>query len=251
MNVGLYQAAAAMNANARWQEMISGNLAAGSVPGFKKQEMSFSAIQAGLMPHGDVRHAGAPMPFALPIANGFTNFSGGELKATGINTNVALEGAGFFSVQLPNGGTALTRDGEFQLNAQGQLATKQGYLVLGENGPIQFDVNNGAPISISPTGEVSQGADVKGTLKIAAFQNPDQLSPLGSGLFDDRNSALRPITGPKPTVRQGWIEGANTSATAEMANLITAMRSFEANQRVVQLHDERMGKLISELGNPN
>ena len=251
MNVGLYQAAAAMNANARWQEMISGNLAASAVPGFKKQEMSFAAIQAGLMPHGDVRNAGAPMPFALPGASPFTNFSGGELKATGVGTNMALEGPGFFQVQLPGGSTAYTRDGEFQLNAQGQLATKQGYLVLGESGPIQFDLNNGAPISISPTGEISQGGEVKGTLKIGSFQNASLLSPIGNGLFEDRDPSSKPGQGPKPTVRQGWIEAANTSATTEMANLITAMRSFEANQRVVQLHDERMGKVISELGNPN
>jgi len=251
MNVGLYQAAAAMNANAHWQEMISGNLAAASVPGFKKQELSFSAVQAGLMPRGDVRQGGAPMPFALPSVAAATNFSAGELKATGVLTNVALEGPGFFNVQLPGGQTAYTRDGEFQLNAQGQLTTKQGYLVLGDGGPIQFDVNNGAPISISPTGEVSQGGEIKGTLKIATFQNASLLFPLGGGLFDDRDPSVKPGNGPKPTVRQGWIEAANTSATAEMANLIMAMRSFEANQRVVQLHDERMGKTIAELGSPS
>ncbi|HTD65793.1 MAG TPA: flagellar hook-basal body protein [Candidatus Limnocylindria bacterium] len=250
MNVSFYQAAAAMNANARWQELISENLAAGSVPGFKKQEMSFAAIQAGLMPHGDITRAGAPLPSMLPTSAAFTNFSGGELKTTGVKTDVAIEGPGFFEVQLPSGGRAYTRDGEFQLNAQSQLVTKQGFLVLGENGPLQFDANNG-PISISPDGDISQGADIKGSLKVVNFNNPKLLTQVGGGLFEARDANLQPVTAAKATLRQGWLEGSNTSATAEMANMITAMRSFEANQKVVQLQDERLGRMITELGTPS
>lgn len=251
MNVSLYQAAAAMNANSRWQELISENLAASSVPGFKKQELSFSAVQAGMMSHGDVAKPGASLPFSLPHTTAFTNFSGGELKPTGVNTHVALEGPGFFEVQLANGSRAYTRDGEFQLNAQNQLVNKQGLLVMGEDGPLQFDPNNGTPFSISPTGEVSQGTETKGILKIANFQNPTLLTPVGGGLFEARDAGLKPSTDARPTVREGYLEGSNTSAPAEMANLITAMRSFEANQRIVQLHDERMGRLITDLGNTN
>lgn len=251
MNVSLYQAAAAMNANSRWQELISENLAAGSVPGFKKQELSFTAIQAGLMPHGDVTRPGTSLPFALPSTTAFTNFSGGEIKPTGVNTHVALAGPGFFEVKLANGARAFTRDGEFQVNAQSQLVTKQGLLVMGEDGPLQFDANNGAPISIAAGGEISQGGESKGTLKITNFQNPNLLTPVGSGMFEARAAGLKPSTDAKPAVREGCLEGSNTSAPAEMANLITAMRSFEANQRIVQLHDERMGKLITDLGNTN
>ncbi len=249
MNVSLYQAAAAMSANARWQEVISENISAASIPGFKKQELSFGAVQAGVMPHGSV--GGSKLHFALPGTTAFTNFSGGELKPTGVSTNAALEGPGFFEVQLPNGTRAYTRDGEFQLNAQGQLCTKQGYLVLGEDGPLQFDPTSGGAITMSATGDISQGGEPKGTLKVADFANASLLAPVGSGFFEARDPGLLPAKGPKATVRQGYIEGANTSATNEMVNLISAMRTFEANQRIVQLHDERMGKMISELGNPN
>lgn len=248
MNVSLYQAASAMNANARWQELISENLATSSVPGFKKQDLSFSAIQAGLMPHGDMAKPGTSLPFALPNSSVFTNFSGGELKPTGVTTHVALEGPGFFEVQSVNGARAYTRDGEFQMNGQGQLVTKQGQLVMGENGPLQFDTNNGEPISIAPSGEISQGGESKGTLKVTNFQNPNLLTPVGGGMFEARAAGLQPSTDAKSAVREGWLEGSNTSGPAEMASLITAMRSFEANQHVVQLHDERMGKLITELG---
>ena len=251
MNVSLYQAAAAMNANSRWQELISENLSASSVPGFKKQELSFAAVQAGLMPHADMARPGTALPFALPSSSAYTNFSGGELKPTGVDTHLALEGPGFFEVKLPNGSRGYTRDGEFQLNAQGQLVTKQGLLVMGESGPLQFDANNGAPISISSTGEVSQGGESKGTVKTANFENPNLLTPVGGGMFEARDAALKPAVGAKPAIREGWLEGSNTSSPAEMANLISSMRSFEANQRVVQLHDERMGRLITELGNTN
>src|SRR5437868_6798651 len=131
MNVGLYQAAAALNANSRWQESIAENLASSSIPGFKKQELSFRAIAAGLVPAATQGNQHFSLPHAAPA----TNFSAGELKFTGAKTDVALEGSGFFAVQMPDGATAYTRDGEFQMNASGQLVTKQGHAVLGEAGP--------------------------------------------------------------------------------------------------------------------
>jgi flagellar basal-body rod protein FlgF len=161
VNVSLYQAAAAMNANARWQETISDNLASASVPGFKKQEISFDAVQAGMMSQATPN---AQRQFLLPRATAATNFAQGELRATGVSTDLAIEGRGFFQVQMPTGGTAYTRDGEFHLNTSGQLVTKQGFPVLGENGPIQLDPNLGGEISVAATGEVSQSSEVRGKL---------------------------------------------------------------------------------------
>lgn len=234
-----------MNANARWQEIISENLAAASVPGFKKQEASFDAVQAGFMTPTPLEPA---QQFRLPRANSATSFQQGEMRATGVKTDVGIEGPGFFEVQLANGATAYTRDGEFQVNAQGQLVTKQGYPIIGEGGPIQLDLNNPAPLSISPTGEISQGADLKGKLKVNDFNRPELLTPISSGCFLADNPNLQSTLVPQSSIRQGFLERANTSVVAEMANLITTMRGFEANQRVLQLHDERIGKAISELG---
>jgi flagellar basal body rod protein FlgG len=244
----MLQAAAAMNANARWQEIVSENLAAASIPGFKKQEASFDAVQAGFVTPTTLNPA---QRIALARANTTTNFQQGAMKATGVKTDVAIEGPGFFEVQLANGATAYTRDGEFQLNAQGQLVTKQGYRVLSEAGPIQLDLSNPAPLSISPTGEVSQGADLKGKLKISDFDRPELLTSVGGGCFlaDNANLQSRPVE--QPALRQGFLENANTSVVAEMANLITTMRGFEANQRVLQMHDERIGRAIEELGTPS
>src|SRR2546427_11629811 len=106
MNVGLYQAAAALNANSRWQEVIAEILSAASIPGYKKQELSFGAMQAALTPG-----ANAPQRPSLPRPTVATNFQAGELKFTGVKTDVALEGRGFLAVQMPDGATGYTRDG--------------------------------------------------------------------------------------------------------------------------------------------
>ena len=142
---------------------------------------------------------------------------------------------------------AYTRDGEFRLNAQGQLVTKQGYLVQTDGGPVQFDLNNPDPITVSATGEVSQGSDVKGRLRLTEFSDPKLLTVLGGGLFMANDPNLQSNDATATQVRQGYLEGANTSPLTEMASLVTAMRLFEANQKVLQAQDERTGRMISEL----
>lgn len=244
MNVSLYQAASALNANARWQEVISENLASSGIPGYKKQDISFAAVAAGLMPS---TATGAPQPSALTRATASTSFAPGEMRMTSVKTDLAIEGAGFFAVQMANGTTAYTRDGEFKINAQGQLTTKQGYPVLGDGGPIQLDLNDPAAITISATGEVSQGTDLRANLRVVDFQQPELLTQAGAGYFLAQHPRLAAFDVAQPSIRQGFLEGANTTSVLEMANLITVMRAFEANQKVVQLQDERMSRAISEL----
>ena len=244
MNVSLTQAAAAMNANARWQEVIAENLATSSIPGARKRQLSFSSVEAGLAPGGITPPGGS---YTIPRAETTINFEQGMTRPTGVATDLAIEGAGFFEVQLPNGSRAFTRDGEFHVNAQGQLATKQGYLVMSDSGPLQFDSNNGSPVSIAPTGEVSQGGQTKGRIHTVEFDNPRQLTVIGDGYFLADNPNIQTLQSSASQVRQGYLETSNTSPTTEMANLITCMRMFEANQRVMQTQDDRMGKIISDL----
>src|SRR5580692_12677157 len=109
MNVSMYQAAAAMNANSRWQEVIAENLASSSVPGFRKQELSLEAVQAGLMPATQLTNSKSPTTFTIPKATTTTSFQPGDMQYTGDKNNLGIEGKGFFQVQLPNGSKALTR----------------------------------------------------------------------------------------------------------------------------------------------
>ena len=246
MNVSLYQAASALHAMDRWQETIAENLSSSSVPGFKKQDFSFAAVQAGLHP---APASGASRAVLMSTGQPSTNFQPGELRVTNMPTDVAIDGRGFFEVQLPNGTTAYTRDGEFHTDSQGQLVTKEGYRVLGEGGTILFDLNNHTQPSISATGEVSQGADLKGRLRLTEFGNPNLLTRLSGGYFtaDNPNVGARPATA--SSLRQGALEGSNTSVVMEMANLISAMRTFEANQKMAQIHDDRIARTLSDLGN--
>jgi flagellar basal-body rod protein FlgF len=240
MNVSLYQAAAAMNATSRWQEMIAENLAASSVPGARKLDISFAGFEAGYSP---VVNGSRPV---IPAAHTTINFQQGAIRPGG-PMDFAIDGPGFFAVQLPNGEQGYTRDGVFQVNAQSQLVTKQGHLVLSDGGPIQFDPNNPSPITISSTGEVSQGADVKGRLSLTEFNNPQFLTGVGGGIYLGNNPKLEKSDTSTSSIRQGFVEASNTSPTTEMASLVTAMRMFEANQRVLSMQDERMGRMIHEL----
>jgi flagellar basal body rod protein FlgG len=247
VNVSLYQAAAAMNAQNRWQEVIAGNIASSSVPGYKKQDVSFSAFDAGMMPSGP---AGRPQAYSLPRVSSQIDFSQGEIRYTGRDTDVAVEGAGFFEVQLPNGKSSYTRDGQFHLNGQGQLVSKDGFAVMGQGGPITIDRSIQGPIRISGTGEISKGSTTIGRLKVVGFADPSTLASVGGGQFLPTDPSVQPQDVPNPTVRQGYIEGSNTSTVSEMTGLISSMRAFEANQKVIQTQDERMGKVISDLGSP-
>jgi len=245
MNVSLYQAAAAMNATSRWQEMISDNMADSSVPGARKQDISFAGIEAGL-PSGQLGMNGER--FVMPAAHPALNFEQGEINPTGVSTDFAVDGPGFFQVQMSPGQFSYTRDGEFHVNAKGQLITKRGFPVMGDGGPIQLDPNNSGQVSVSPSGQVSQGGEPKGHIKLVEFKDPHVLSVMGGGYYGLAKPDEKPEDAKTSSVRQGYLEAANTSPTAEMSSLITAMRMFESNQKVMQMQDDRMGKVISDLG---
>src|ERR1700677_5154306 len=195
-----------------------------------------------------------PQAFTIPTTTMATNFKAGELKYTGDKTDVAIEGKAFFQVKLPDGATALTRDGEFQLNSKGQLVTKDSYLVAatvaGADGPIQLSPDNSGPISISTSGDVRQGSTLLGKLKLADVNVRQKITQISGAYFiaEDPKALTVPTTS---TVRQGYLESANSSAVHEMASLMTAMRGFEANTHVIQIQDDRLGKAIATLGNPS
>jgi flagellar basal-body rod protein FlgF len=247
MNVSLYQAAAALDGNARWQQTISENLASASTPGFKKKDVAFSTVQAGVL--------GVPTdPFSakasvLPSATFSTDFARGQLRRTGGKSDLAVEGPGFFAVRLPNGSTAYTRDGEFRVSLQGQLLNKENMEILGAGGPLQLDPRRQEAISVSPQGDISQGAATLGRLQVVEF-TPEalkELQAIGGGYFLLNNPDLQPAPAQNTSVVQGFLESSNTLPTSEMSSLLLALRHFEANQRVIQMQDERMGKTIQEL----
>jgi flagellar basal body rod protein FlgG len=241
MNVSLFQAAAAMNANSRWQEVISENLASASVPGYRHQDVSFQSVagQAGQMSN----NGSALASMAAPKVVTSYNFSAGAIRPGGPE-DVAIEGGGFFEVARPDNTTGYTRSGEFHFSPDGRLLTSQGYQVVCTTGAIQKDPNNPGDFTIATSGEISQGADKKGKIKVVEFADVSKLQLAGDGVFEAGSATEQPSTS---TVRQGYLECSNTSVVNEMAEMIQAMRSFEANQKVIRISDERMSRAISQL----
>jgi flagellar basal-body rod protein FlgF len=252
MNVTLYQAAAAMEGNLLRQQAIAENLSAASVPGFKKNDIGFSAISADMF-KGQLNKVQdkSQLQFLFPVFQQQTNFEQGTLVPTNVNTDVAIDGPGFFAVQGPNNQIFYTRDGTFRPNKDGLLATKEGYPLLGETGTISIDPANAAPVTISNSGDVSQGGNGLGRLQVVNFDNPEQLQRASSGYFMAGNQAVQSADLTQTSVQQGFLEGANTSPMNEMSELMQTLRHFEANQRIMQMQDEHLGKLIQELSNLN
>lgn len=245
----MYQAAAAMTGNARWQEAISENLAATTVPGFKRTEISFSSLASGFVAPGETgSQIEQGMRYQLPNVRTSTAFSQGEFHATGVPTHVALEGDGFFEVQLPGGELGYTRNGEFSIGSGGQLVTSQGFPVLSDGGALQLDNTVPGPVAIAADGTVSKGGIARGKLRVVSFNAPEQLTASGGGIWKATNPGLQKTDVPDASLRSGGVEGSNTSAVAEMVGMIHAMRMYEANQKVIQMQDDRMGRVITDLG---
>jgi flagellar basal-body rod protein FlgF len=165
----------------------------------------------------------------------------GTLKSSRNALHLALEGPGFFVVETPNGGEALTRRGDFRLDSEGKLVTQQGQAVLGDNGPVLL---TGSP-QVAPDGAVRVGGEVVAQLRIAQVAPDSQLTPLGGDLFlgaqlAQADSAAR--------VRQGFLETSNVESVQEMVRLMETMRHFEGVQHFVRGYDDMMSKAISELG---
>lgn len=236
---GAYQGAAAMGGLQQWQELISHNLAAASVPGYKKSALSFETVAAGEM--GSSQRA-------YPVAKVTTSFEAGAIRPTGNPTDLALRGEGFFVLRRPDGSQMYTRDGEFHVGADGQLASKQGYAVEGEGGPITLTPGLG-PVSVSETGEVFQGSTAVGRLSLMKFDEPEALQRVSGG-FVEENERGRSLAQPAEEVEvaSGFLENANVSPLTEMVHLIQVSNAFEANQRVIRNYDSLSSEVVRTLG---
>jgi len=267
MNVSLYQAAAAMDASSRWQEAVSENLAEVSRPGFKKHEISFSSIVAGKMEKpvesivmttnaaGEMVESSVTgeKAFELPKPRLTTNFKQGPINQTQLKTDIALVGKAFLQVQDQQGNTFYTRDGELKLLPTGELVTKEGYTT----GLQLNDANQLDSLVIAKNGTASQAGAAAGQLQLMAFNDPTKLTRVSGAYFsaDDPNDPGIPVGNLAPAderyteVEHGFLEQSNSSSLAEMTNLIRSIRHFEANQKVIRAHDQRLGQAIQALTN--
>jgi flagellar basal-body rod protein FlgG len=181
-------------------------------------------------------------------------YTQGGFTQTDNALDVAIEGRGFFQIQLPDGTTAYTRDGNFQLNAQGQMVTSSGYVLQ-----PGISIPDGAQsITISRDGVVSarvagQGTPVQiGQLQLTDFINPSGLEPLGENLVVETAASGPAQTGTAGqnglgTVLQGSFESSNVNVVEELVNMIETQRAYEMNSKAISTADQMLEYVNNQL----
>lgn len=245
---GIYQSAAAADGLKTWNDVIARNLAASGTPAFKKDVVLFDGVFSGMLSYGNNATKQMEQSAVLPTVRGGVNFSTGDMRRTGDPQEFAIEGPGFFRLQRPDGQFVYTRDGQFRVGADGRLQSKQGYLVVGDSGPIQL-LTEGGPMSVDAEGRVSQGKQQVGSFTIFDFQNPGALQRANGGFVVNTAKPQAPQTVETSHIQQGFLEMSNVSPLREMADLITISSALQANQRVLQNFDGMLDRAIQVLGN--
>ena len=238
-----------MAAFEKWQEAISQNIANSSVPGFKKTEISFSAMDSDLAALPQGQGSSDHVRGSMPVATPGISFTQGQLSHSDNELDFAIQGKGFFQVQQPNGTMAYTRDGQFHLSPEKTLVTKEGLTVQGEGGPITFKTGAG-PIAINADGMITQQDQQISKLPAYDFADASKLRRVGDGMVAPNESSASPQRIDRPQILNKYIESSNVSPLTEMVNLVSVSRAYEASQKVIQTADDNEDKAIQILGNP-
>jgi flagellar basal-body rod protein FlgG len=251
----LHTAATGMMAQELNVQVISNNIANMRTTGYKRQRAEFQDL---LYEHvsriGTQTSAqGNTLPVGIDLGGGVKTvgtprlMTQGTLSQTGSTLDVAIRGDGFFKIQMPDGTYAYTRDGSFQMDAQGRIVTAQGNVVA----PGITIPQNASGLTISPQGQVSitQTSSttpvVLGQLTLTRFVNQAGLLAIGDNMFTDTPASGTPQDGLPSTdgagdVQQGSLEQANVEAVSEISDLIAAQRAYEMNGKVITAADQML-----------
>jgi flagellar basal-body rod protein FlgG len=254
----LWTAATGMNGQQSNIDTISNNLSTGNTTGFKQQRVEFEDLL-----DQTVKLAGTPAtehtvtPEGLQMGSGVTVgatqriFSQGSLQNTGVDTDVAVVGEGFFRVMQYDGSFAYTRDGSFKVDMTGQLVTNNGLRVLPEIIVPEPETTDIHTLAVTQDGRVSvklAGADEPteiGRIELYRFANQAGLDAVGNNLFK-----VTPASGPAQPGRPGFegrgslehkfLEMSNVSVVNEMVAMIVAQRAYEFNSKAIQTSDSML-----------
>ena len=253
---GLYTSGWSMLAIQKKMDVISNNMANASTNGFKKDTLvleSFPDLLTKITKDFDGipshTHNIGTMELGNDVGGVFTYYSQGQLNKTENNLDMAIRDStnAFFTVLVTdadgNEQELYTRDGSFTKGSENSLLTKEGHAVLGVNGPI---VLGSGGFSIGEDGTVTQNGEVVDKLLIREFLDTSILKKYGYNLIQaDEDAETRNFSG---TVQQGFTELSNVNIVREMVDMITVMRSYEANQKVLQSIDGTLQKAVTEVG---
>ena len=246
-----------MEAQQTQLDTISNNLANVSTNGYKRSHAVFEDLM-----YQNLRQAGANsseqniLPTGLQVGLGTRavatarNFSQGNLQQSANPLDVAVRGNGFFELQMPDGTTGYTRDGSFQVSAQGQLVSNNGY-------PVQPGITIPAAaqsVTIGSDGTVSVTLPGQalpqsvGQLQLAGFVNPSGLEPKGQNIYAETAASGTPNAGAPGQnglgpVQQGFVETSNVNVVEELVAMIQTQRAYELNSKAIQTSDQMLQKL--------
>jgi flagellar basal-body rod protein FlgG len=250
----LYSAAAGMESQQMNLDVISNNLANVNTTGYKKSKVEFQELlyQTSRAPGAD-QGSGNMLPTGIQVGEGSRPvatsriFTNGDLTQTGEQLDVAVQGTGFFEVQMPDGTLAYTRDGAFKTSADGRIVTSDGLPLQAGFQPVPTGTTT---ITIGSNGNVTYtGANPNSStsfqVQLVRFTNPSGLESMGSNLYRETNASGPPQLGTPGqngfgTLNQGYLELSNVKVVEEMVNLILAQRAYEVNSKAVQAADEML-----------
>ncbi len=246
-----------MEAQQSQLDSVSHNLANVSTNGYKKSHAVFEDLMYQTMRQsGSASSDQTQLPTGLQVGLGVRtvasarDFSQGNLQQSGNTFDVAIKGNGFFNIQMPDGTTAYTRDGSFQVSATGQLVTNNGYTVL----PGITIPANAQSVSIAADGTVNvtvpgqTAPQSAGQLQLSSFINPAGLDPKGQNLYAETASSGTPNSG-APTsnglgsLAQGFVETSNVNVVEELVSMIQTQRAYELNSKAISTSDQMLAKL--------
>jgi len=254
MNPALWAAKTGLDAQNTRMTVTSHNLANVATNGFKKDRAVFEDLMyQNIRQVGSQSSADTRLPSGLQLGTGVRtvttakNYTQGNLLVTNNSLDLAIEGQGFFQIQMPDGTTAYTRDGAFQKNDQGEVVTSSGYrLQPGINIPA-----NALSVAIGTDGTVSaslsgQSAPVQvGTIQLVNFVNPSGLEARGENLvFESASSGPAQPGTPGLNglghIQQGSLESSNVNVVEELVTMIETQRAYEMNSKAISTTDQML-----------
>lgn len=258
----LWTAASGMSSQQMNVDTISNNLANVNTTGYKKESAEFKSLLYQTIQEKSYDSEGTEKPTGIQVGLGVRNsaitshYTQGTLLQTENDSDLAIEGKGFFMVQTADGETAYTRNGSFQM-ANGidgvTLATSEGYPVLDtKKQPIVIKKYASSEITINENGELCHKNGTKNAtpigikIGIAQFNNPSGLEKMSNSLLKESSASGTPLLESEnkalkqSKVQQGYLEGSNVSAVDEMVNLIVAQRAYEMNSKIITASDEML-----------
>lgn len=266
---GVYTALSGAIAQTTKLDTIANNIANVNTPGFKRDQQVFSEYLTA----NEKEPTTNPIPRDVAAIESFynmqggdksyvhekgtyTDFSQGSLKRTGGALDLAIDGPGMFEVSTPTG-IRYSRAGNFTLDGNGRLVTKEGYPVLKKAEPgtpeteRMITFTGESPSSITDSGFVFQGEEELGQLSLVNVSNPDAMMKIGNNLYGPRpNFQLETNQIPTPALKQGFLETSNVNVVQEMTDMISTHRIFESTQKAIGAYDGMMDKLVNVVGKP-